>query len=54
MPRSAKLFPDAVPIVGLVACTVLALSLRPATILTGLVVLVVGFALRAGVRGGRW
>jgi basic amino acid/polyamine antiporter, APA family len=54
MPRSAKLFPDAVPIVGLVACTVLAVSLRPATILTGLVVLAVGFALRAGVRGGRW
>jgi basic amino acid/polyamine antiporter, APA family len=54
MPRPAKLFPDAVPFVGLVACTVLAVSLRPATILTGLVVLAVGFALRAGVRGGRW
>jgi basic amino acid/polyamine antiporter, APA family len=54
MPRSAKLFPDAVPLVGLVACTVLAVSLRPATIVTGLVVLAVGFALRAGVRGGRW
>jgi basic amino acid/polyamine antiporter, APA family len=54
MPRSAKLFPDAVPLVGLVACAVLAVSLRPGTILIGLVVLAVGFALRAGVRGGRW
>jgi basic amino acid/polyamine antiporter, APA family len=53
MPRSAKLFPDAVPLVGLVACTVLAVSLRPATMLTGLVVLAVGFAVRWGVRGVR-
>jgi basic amino acid/polyamine antiporter, APA family len=54
MPRRAKLFPDAVPIVGLVACTVLAISLRPGTMLTGLVVLAVGFAVREGVRAGRW
>lgn len=49
MPARAKLFPDIVPIVGLAACTLLALSLRPATIVTGLVVLAVGFVLRWGV-----
>jgi basic amino acid/polyamine antiporter, APA family len=53
MPRAAKLFPDAVPIVGLVACAVLAVSLRPGTILTGLVVLAVGFGVRWGVRAAR-
>ncbi len=47
MPRRAKLFPDAVPIFGALACAVLALSLSSTTILTGLAVLAAGVA-------GRW
>jgi APA family basic amino acid/polyamine antiporter len=52
MPREAKLFHDAVPIIGLAACTLLALSLAPTVILKGLGVLLLGFVLRAMVR--RW
>ena len=51
MPREARLFPDAVPATGLVACAALALSLTPATIATGVATLAVGFAVRAAVRG---
>jgi APA family basic amino acid/polyamine antiporter len=50
MPKRAKLFHDAVPVFGLVACVVLAFSLAPRTILTGLGILAAGFVLRWGVR----
>lgn len=50
MPRRAKLYPDAVPAFGAVACVMLALSLAPGTIVTGLVVLAAGFVARAAVR----
>jgi len=52
MPGRAKLYSDAVPTVGVVLCAVLALALSRAVILTGLVVLAVGFGVRWGVR--RW
>jgi APA family basic amino acid/polyamine antiporter len=42
MPPEAKLVPDAIPIVGVMACTLLALSLSLQTIGTGLVILGVG------------
>jgi APA family basic amino acid/polyamine antiporter len=44
MPGERKLVPDAVPIVGLVACTVLAVALPGETILVGVAVLVAGLA----------
>jgi APA family basic amino acid/polyamine antiporter len=50
MPRDAKLYPDVVPVVGLVACGVLALSLAPVTIATGAAVLAAGLATRWVVR----
>lgn len=46
MPREDKLYPDAVPLLGLVSCVVLALSLAPRVILTGMVVLAAGLLLR--------
>jgi basic amino acid/polyamine antiporter, APA family len=46
MPREAKLFPDAVPWIGLVGCAVLAASLAIPVILTGVGVLATGFAVR--------
>ncbi|MFO7262129.1 MAG: amino acid permease [bacterium] len=51
MPREAKLFSDAVPVFGLAACTLLAFSLSPRIILTGLALLAVGFLVRWIVRG---
>ncbi len=51
MPREAKLYSDAVPVIGLISCTVLALSLTLPIILTGVAVLVVGFVLRILLRG---
>lgn len=45
-----KLVPDVVPIVGLVSCTVLAVALSRGTVVVGLVVLVIGFVVRAIVR----
>lgn len=53
MPKEGKLYGDAVPIVGLIGCAVLAVSLAPAVILAGLGVLAVGFVVRAIVRGSR-
>jgi basic amino acid/polyamine antiporter, APA family len=53
MPTAAKLYPDIVPAVGLVACAVLALSLSAATIGAGLVLLGAGFAARLVARGRR-
>jgi basic amino acid/polyamine antiporter, APA family len=44
MPRPAKLYPDAVPAVGLFACAGLALSLAPSVIVTGLGILGLGLA----------
>jgi APA family basic amino acid/polyamine antiporter len=46
MPRGAKLYPDAVPAVGLVSCAALAVSLAPSVMLTGMGILAVGLALR--------
>jgi basic amino acid/polyamine antiporter, APA family len=53
MPERAKLFPDVVPVVGMVACAVLALSLTPSVIVAGVIVLAVGFLIRLGVRWSR-
>jgi basic amino acid/polyamine antiporter, APA family len=53
MPTTAKLYPDIVPAVGLVACAVLALSLSAATIVAGLLLLAAGFAARLVARGRR-
>jgi APA family basic amino acid/polyamine antiporter len=47
LPRAAKIYSDAVPLVGLIGCTVLALSLTFSVVITGTAVLLVGFALRA-------
>jgi basic amino acid/polyamine antiporter, APA family len=46
MPREAKLYPDAVPALGLVACTVLGLSLALPVVAAGVLVLGAGFLLR--------
>jgi APA family basic amino acid/polyamine antiporter len=46
MPREARLYPDGVAAVGLVGCAVLALSLAPGVIVTGLGVLAAGLVLR--------
>ncbi|MQA91750.1 MAG: amino acid permease [Gemmatimonas sp.] len=51
MPREAKRFPDAVPVVGLIGCLVLAISLTPAIIATGLGILAVGILARLATRG---
>jgi APA family basic amino acid/polyamine antiporter len=46
MPSHAKLVPDAVPTIGLVACTVLAVALPRDTIVVGLLILAAGFVAR--------
>lgn len=46
MPPQHKRYPNAIPAIGLAACTLLAFSLEMATILTGLVLLALGFAAR--------
>jgi APA family basic amino acid/polyamine antiporter len=53
MPRAAKLYGNAVPIVGLVSCTVLALSLTLPVVLAGVGVLAAGFVTRAALTRGR-
>jgi APA family basic amino acid/polyamine antiporter len=53
MPSNAKLYTDAVPVAGLIACTVLALSLPAATIGVGTLVLAGGLGGRAILRGAR-
>jgi APA family basic amino acid/polyamine antiporter len=50
MPREQKLYPDAVPIVGLAACALLAASLQLKIAIVGIAVLAAGFAVRAAVR----
>lgn len=47
MPRAAKLYHDAIPLLGLASCTLLATSLTPSVIFAGTAVLAVGM-------GGRW
>jgi basic amino acid/polyamine antiporter, APA family len=53
MPRSAKLYSDAVPVVGLTGCAVLALSLSPSVIGAGILVLLAGFTVRWFLRRPR-
>jgi basic amino acid/polyamine antiporter, APA family len=53
MPGGAKLFSDVVPVVGLLACTVLAFSLARSVVLGGLAVLAVGLLIRLIVRSMR-
>jgi APA family basic amino acid/polyamine antiporter len=50
MPREQKLYSDVVPLVGLISCIVLAMSLALPVIVTGSGVLVVGFVIRLLVR----
>jgi basic amino acid/polyamine antiporter, APA family len=50
MPRAARLYPAVIPVTGLVSCAVLALSLTPTVIGTGIVILALGFAARAALR----
>jgi APA family basic amino acid/polyamine antiporter len=50
MPANRKLYSNAVPLVGLVSCTVLAASLAWPVVSTGIGVLLVGFIVRALVR----
>jgi basic amino acid/polyamine antiporter, APA family len=50
MPREAKLFHDAIPVIGFISCMLLALSLSSSVILAGLGILVAGFVVRAAVR----
>jgi basic amino acid/polyamine antiporter, APA family len=53
MPKPLRRYPDWIPVFGLLACAVLALSLDQRTILTGVMVLGVGAGLRWVVRGKR-
>jgi APA family basic amino acid/polyamine antiporter len=53
MPREAKRYPDAIPIVGLTTCALLAVSLSPSTIGVGLAVLAAGFIARWASRRRR-
>jgi APA family basic amino acid/polyamine antiporter len=50
MPRHAKRYSDAVPVVGLIASVMLALSLPFSIVLTGAAVLAAGFALRSALQ----
>ncbi len=50
MPTGAKLYPDAVPLVGLAGCAGLAVSLAPVTIAVGALLLAGGFLVRWLVR----
>jgi basic amino acid/polyamine antiporter, APA family len=50
LPETARLYPAIVPVIGLVACAMLALSLSPETILVGMLILASGVVLRWIVR----
>lgn len=50
MPRELRLYPSAVPALGLAACVLLAASLEPRTALVGIAVLAAGFVVRAAAR----
>jgi APA family basic amino acid/polyamine antiporter len=52
MPREGKLYPDAVPLVGLAACALLAVSLPVRTVAVGTATLAAGMGLRALLRRG--
>jgi APA family basic amino acid/polyamine antiporter len=52
MPREWKLYPDAVPLVGLAACALLAVSLPVRTVAVGTATLAAGMLLRALLRRG--
>lgn len=51
MPREDRLYPDLIPMIGLLGCAVLAISLAPSVILAGVAVLATGLALRWLLRG---
>jgi basic amino acid/polyamine antiporter, APA family len=53
MPAAAKLFSDVVPVVGVIACSVLAFSLALPVVVTGLGVLLAGVVLRLVVHAVR-
>ena len=53
MPRDSKIVPDAVPWIGLAVCVLLALSLPWQTVTIGLLILVVGVAVRLVFAGGQ-
>jgi APA family basic amino acid/polyamine antiporter len=50
MPAAAKLYPNAVPVAGAAACMLLALSLAPAVMVTGVIVLLTGVVMRVVLR----
>jgi APA family basic amino acid/polyamine antiporter len=50
MPREGRLFPNWIPAFGLVACTLLSISLSARTLLTGCLVLAVGVVARAALK----
>jgi APA family basic amino acid/polyamine antiporter len=50
MPRPAKLYSDVVPLIGLLTCAALALSLTRSTLVTGAAVLAAGFLVRSATR----
>jgi basic amino acid/polyamine antiporter, APA family len=51
--KERKIVPDAVPMIGLITCTVLAMSLSSTIIASGVALLALGVVLRAAVRPGR-
>ena len=46
MPRQSKLYSDAIPVLGLLTCIVLAISMTAPVVLTGIAILVLGFIVR--------
>lgn len=53
MPAEKKLYPNFIPVVGIIACVLLPLSLPVDTIATGVVLLALGLLVRFGVRAVR-
>jgi basic amino acid/polyamine antiporter, APA family len=53
MPIGKKLYPSWIAVLGLIFCVVLAASQRPLTIVSGLVLLAVGFGVRRALQGPR-
>lgn len=47
LPAAERLYPPAIPAMGLAVCIVLALSMRPAVIITGVAILIAGVIARA-------
>jgi basic amino acid/polyamine antiporter, APA family len=46
MPRQAKLYSDVIPVIGFLACSLLAMSLSFSTVLTGTAILIAGLVFR--------